>query len=222
MFKQSDPAWGGRKLDGSKYTMAQMGCLVTVNAQALALSGRGVDPGTLCNALNNGAGFTSGGLMYWNVVQRLFPGYVFGGQGYKFIEGNFYSGGKAFVHWILERNGKFYEPALGRVYDSIPGNFKPTGKVRTASITDVGVPVPTPPINKPIFNVDLSFGSNGPEVTKLQNRLKEFGFFPTNVASTGYFGNVTRAAVINFQKRFGINPAVGFFGQITRAKINSL
>ena len=38
---------------------------------------------------------------------------------------------------------------------------------------------------------------------------------------TGYFGPLTRQAVINFQKKYGIDP-IGTVGPITRAKLNEL
>ncbi|KKS98277.1 MAG: Peptidoglycan-binding domain 1 protein, partial [Candidatus Giovannonibacteria bacterium GW2011_GWA1_43_15] len=42
-----------------------------------------------------------------------------------------------------------------------------------------------------------------------------------SVNPTGYFGTLTRAAVLNFQKQYGIEQ-VGFVGPKTRAKLNEL
>ena len=58
-----------------------------------------------------------------------------------------------------------------------------------------------------------------PDVTELQNRLTEEGFY--NGPVTGYFGRLTRAAVIRYQKAHNITPAVGYFGPITRAAMNA-
>lgn len=47
----------------------------------------------------------------------------------------------------------------------------------------------------------LQLGSSGSDVTRLQNRLKELGYF--NGTVNGYFGEDTKAAVEAFQKRNG-------------------
>jgi hypothetical protein len=59
-------------------------------------------------------------------------------------------------------------------------------------------------------------------VSSLQDCLKHEGLFPNNIDSTGVFGNVTKNALIAFQKRFGITPAYGNFGPITKAKLKEL
>lgn len=66
---------------------------------------------------------------------------------------------------------------------------------------------------KPIYN-----GS----IISLQKCLKWEGLFPANVAEVENYGNITKGAVIAFQKKYGITPAVGYFGQKTQAKIISL
>lgn len=57
----------------------------------------------------------------------------------------------------------------------------------------------------------LKFGMTGPDVAELQKLLK---VAPTN----GNFGAVTKAAVINFQKKNGL-VADGVVGPLTRAKL---
>lgn len=47
-------------------------------------------------------------------------------------------------------------------------------------------------------------GDSGSEVTALQQRLQELGYFQGN--ATGYFGSVTKAAVMDFQQAKGLNP----------------
>lgn len=59
-------------------------------------------------------------------------------------------------------------------------------------------------------------------VTSLQNCLKFEGLFPSNVDSTGFFGNVTKNALMAFQKRYNINPPAGVFGAITKAKLSEV
>jgi peptidoglycan hydrolase-like protein with peptidoglycan-binding domain len=50
---------------------------------------------------------------------------------------------------------------------------------------------------------DLKFGMRGAEVTKLQTRLKNLGFF-TYPMITDYFGTVTEESVEKFQKTYGL------------------
>jgi hypothetical protein len=66
-------------------------------------------------------------------------------------------------------------------------------------------PTPTP---KPMhhFNVVLEFGQTSADITALQNILRYEGFFPTNVASTGYYGAVTAAGVLKWQIKHNVAP----------------
>lgn len=72
---------------------------------------------------------------------------------------------------------------------------------------------------------DLSLGDgdqdglNG-DIQRLQDFLREKGYF-TVKKSTGYFGKITRASLINFQRDAGI-PQSGEFDAGTRAKIQTL
>ena len=67
----------------------------------------------------------------------------------------------------------------------------------------------------------LQVGSIGEEVTQLQIKLKNLGYFK-HPFFTKYFGLVTQEAVRNFQKEKGIIPATGNFGPKTRAMMESL
>lgn len=69
------------------------------------------------------------------------------------------------------------------------------------------------------FTRDLTVGSQGADVTALQNYLAAGGYF--KVAATGYFGSVTAQAVSAWQSAAGVSPAAGYFGAISRAKYNS-
>jgi len=62
---------------------------------------------------------------------------------------------------------------------------------------------------------------DGEEVKQLQLKLKELGYF-THPEITGYFGMVTRNAVVKMQKANGLVPYPGFVGPQTRAKLNNL
>ena len=49
------------------------------------------------------------------------------------------------------------------------------------------------------FKTPLAFSQQSDEVAKLQDFLKTQNFFPSNQQSTGYYGNITRQAVLNWQ-----------------------
>lgn len=71
---------------------------------------------------------------------------------------------------------------------------------------------------------DLTLGSQGPDVAWLQTFLieekKGFAARDLGVAgATGYFGPLTRAALVEYQTAAGIAPASGYFGPLTRARL---
>src|SRR5213595_3146487 len=63
----------------------------------------------------------------------------------------------------------------------------------------------------------LKQGSSGPDVTELQQKLKDLGFDPNGV--DGHFGPGTRDAVIAFQQSKGLQ-ADGIAGPATLAAFN--
>ena len=63
------------------------------------------------------------------------------------------------------------------------------------------------------FTRNLTVGSTGADVTALQTKL---GVSP----ATGYFGAITKAAVVAYQTANGL-PATGFVGPLTLAKLNA-
>ena len=69
------------------------------------------------------------------------------------------------------------------------------------------------------FNTDLSFGMTGDDVKKLQEILIAMGLL--NIKEpTGYFGSLTKSAVIEYQKSKGISPTSGVVGPLTRVELN--
>lgn len=59
------------------------------------------------------------------------------------------------------------------------------------------------------FPVNIKYGQRSEEVKKLQNFLKNCGFFPKGQTSTGYYGDITADAVLQFQLYYKVdNPQV--------------
>ncbi|MBU3668366.1 MAG: hypothetical protein FGM57_00175 [Candidatus Taylorbacteria bacterium] len=88
----------------------------------------------------------------------------------------------------------------------------------TSSTGNTSPVVSTPkPVQKFQFTKNLSVGSKGVDVTELQKRLKEEGFFtgPAN----GNFGPQTKVAVQKYQKAKNISQ-LGNVGPATRAMLN--
>lgn len=111
------------------------------------------------------------------------------------------------------------------------GYFGPLTRARVnAQISSVGVVPATPitvvqssiPSSLAALSSDLTLDSQGEEVVKLQTFLEEKGLLtlPPGVPK-GYFGNLTKTAVIAYQLSNNISPALGYVGQLTRAKVNS-
>lgn len=79
------------------------------------------------------------------------------------------------------------------------------------------------------FQYDLQVGSEGQDVYNLQRFLNADEKTAIAFSGTGsrgqestYFGELTKAAVIKFQKKYLITPADGYVGLSTRTKINEL
>jgi peptidoglycan hydrolase-like protein with peptidoglycan-binding domain len=68
------------------------------------------------------------------------------------------------------------------------------------------------------FTANLGFGSSGADVTALQQFLTTAGFYTG--AITGYFGPLTKAAVVKYQTANGISPTSGYVGPLTRSLLD--
>lgn len=68
------------------------------------------------------------------------------------------------------------------------------------------------------FTRDLTIGSQGADVTALQNYLHGTGHYTFASGATGYFGPVTQTVVAAWQRSQAITPAVGYFGSLSRAR----
>jgi peptidoglycan hydrolase-like protein with peptidoglycan-binding domain len=74
--------------------------------------------------------------------------------------------------------------------------------------------------------VNLTTGNKNNNVATLQQFLISQNKGPAalalaRVGATAYFGEMTRAALAEFQASVGISPALGNFGSITRAYVGS-
>lgn len=87
----------------------------------------------------------------------------------------------------------------------------------------------TPPPSGFQFTRDLTVGSRGVDVMRLQELLNRD--LQTQVAASGpgspgnettYFGTLTRGAVVKFQRLNGVTPTVGYVGPKTRGALNAL
>lgn len=79
-----------------------------------------------------------------------------------------------------------------------------------------------------VFEKDLKVGTQNEDVKKLQEVLTNEGIYSGPI--TGYFGPLTKAAVIKFQEKYSdeilkplnLTKGTGFFGLSTRKKINKI
>ncbi len=81
--------------------------------------------------------------------------------------------------------------------------------------TTLSTPVPTLACLK--FTRGLGYGSRGTEVSVLQTILIEKGYL--NAEATGFFGTLTKNALMKYQKAGGIS-ATGYFGEKSRGFAN--
>ena len=103
---------------------------------------------------------------------------------------------------------------------SVKGDIIPTA---TPTPTSTPIPTPTPTTSACVIISNLYFGlSNNSNVRCLQQFLKNQGteIYPEGLV-TGNFFTLTKAAVVRFQKKYGIYQT-GFVGPLTRAKISQL
>ncbi len=92
------------------------------------------------------------------------------------------------------------------------------GITATVPASSVAQPSAVAKVVSPVFNRDLVSGGKGNDVSQLQALLAgDKSLYPEGIIS-GYFGALTKAAVIKFQKKYGL-PQVGRVGPMTRKKL---
>lgn len=108
----------------------------------------------------------------------------------------------------------------------VPANNPSNRTVQVTTSTNANVPTNLPVARGRVlgastfnFTQNLTLGSTGEEVTKLQEFLLAEGLLASDVTPTGYFGPLTEEAVKKFQQANGIEQA-GVVGPKTRAALN--
>ena len=69
------------------------------------------------------------------------------------------------------------------------------------------------------FSKPINFKQTSNDVVIIQNKLKYLGFFPKTVDASGYFGNITKQSIKNYQKAKGL-PVNGQADQTTLMAIS--
>lgn len=90
-----------------------------------------------------------------------------------------------------------------------------------AQIASLSGSTPTASADAYVFTRSLTVGSQGADVTALQNYLIGAGH-AIPAGATGYFGSQTQSAVAAWQAANMISPAAGYFGPVSQAKYNEL
>jgi peptidoglycan hydrolase-like protein with peptidoglycan-binding domain len=80
-----------------------------------------------------------------------------------------------------------------------------------------------------VFSIDMRYGEANNEIKALQDTLKTFGFMDKSVPSSGFYGDITKRAVRDFQWKYSVaSPIVlwwnggKYVGKATRDALNKL
>ena len=116
-------------------------------------------------------------------------------------------------HWFPKLIGKNMNNVRQEVKALIGGGSAPSAPSTPAPAPKPATPSVTP--SEPILRV----GSKGDAVRSLQTKLK--AIINPNLVIDGDFGNNTKNAVINFQKKYGLTPD-GIYGPKSAAKMKEV
>lgn len=110
----------------------------------------------------------------------------------------------------------------GQSGEQSSGGGQPGSSIQPDAPPPPGAQAPEVDVQEPVeFTQYLYRTLRGTQVRALQRILKSLGFFPEDVAATGYFGPITQQAVRAFQQANNL-PPVGVVGPRTRALLNGL
>ncbi len=107
----------------------------------------------------------------------------------------------------------FFGPITTALFEKLSG-ISPTSSTSPIS--------PTAPTTLGTFTRDLEKGMKGDDVTSLQKLLISLHVGPAADAlaqsgASGYFGDLTKSALTEFQKAKGVTPPAGYFGPKTKS-----
>jgi hypothetical protein len=95
--------------------------------------------------------------------------------------------------------------------------------------THMFAPVVLPPSFHHTFSITLNYQDQSQEVKALQTALQLNGTFPKTITPTGYYGDITAKAVLDFQIKYQLDTLTELYalkgrivGPKTRAKLNEL
>lgn len=140
---------------------------------------------------------------------------------------------KCDVTTVFETNPPASAPVLS-VSTSAPVLLPVTAMLSSSSTGPALLPMPVLATSTQVasggayaFMKNLTIGSSGPDVKKLQQMLnaRNFAVATSGPGSLGneteFFGRSTANAVARLQRSYSIFPSVGYFGPVTRALLNS-
>ncbi len=131
-----------------------------------------------------------------------------------------------FVTVYFKSNGGTLIPYAVKDFMLVPPGCDPITKICSGSGTAItpvgsgggGTITPGVKTKSVAITIDLSVGVQNTQVQALQQKLQALGYFPKELEPTGYFGSVTKKAVIDFQATQGL-PTTGFVGPLTRSAL---
>lgn len=123
------------------------------------------------------------------------------------------------------------DPAGNESNNQDQTNIKAVGTAKTNAVPTQVMQKGVPPGQMVKLNIlrSLNLGSKGDEVKSLQQLLLKEGVYPNGLVS-GYFGKLTKEAVVRFQEKYanevlkpyGLTKGSGLVGPGTRKKMNEL
>ena len=135
---------------------------------------------------------------------------IYDGPSTSFTDTNLENGKE--YHYALYSYGSFGRFTAAARFKIIPKSNK--NQISTLALSTKEETTPSLSFGRNLF-----YGRRGYDVVQLQKFLYQEGYYPEG-SVTGYFGQLTRAAVIRFQKLNGISPAIGYVGTMTRENIS--
>ena len=119
-------------------------------------------------------------------------------------------------HYGLYSYGSFGRFSASSHFKVIPQADKEEVDVPKATILEEAIPNPTRSLTR-----DLYRGIQGDDVKMLQTFLSANGYYPEGLI-TGYFGALTKTAVMRFQLLNAISPVAGYVGPITKETMGQM